>query len=214
MNFTSDMGNIALIGGTGKIGNILLQELLEKGHRVNILARNPQKLKRGNENLRVIQGDARNKNSISELVKGCDVLINAIGQPAKEPPQFSQVTKNIIEVCQQDGPVRYIVIAGLGMTMPTDRRRLGTKLITAVMHLLFPAIMTDKKLEYALLHQSNLDWTIIRIPKFIITKHWFGVKVNETDCPSMSVASPDLVKFIIDQINDTRYIRKAPFVSN
>lgn len=36
--------NIALIGATGFVGSAVLNELLQRGHRVTVLARNPGKL--------------------------------------------------------------------------------------------------------------------------------------------------------------------------
>ena len=33
--------NIALIGATGFVGSAVLNELLQRGHRVTVLARNP-----------------------------------------------------------------------------------------------------------------------------------------------------------------------------
>ena len=50
--------NIALIGATGFVGSAVLQELLQRGHRVTALARNPAKLA-PREGLTVREADAK-----------------------------------------------------------------------------------------------------------------------------------------------------------
>ena len=50
--------NIALIGATGFVGSAVLQELLQRGHRVTALARNPAKLA-PREGLTVRETDAQ-----------------------------------------------------------------------------------------------------------------------------------------------------------
>ena len=38
-----------------------------------------------NESIEPITGDARDFSSIRELLKGCQVVVNAVGQPKNEP---------------------------------------------------------------------------------------------------------------------------------
>ncbi|HEX3006093.1 MAG TPA: NAD(P)H-binding protein [Bacteroidales bacterium] len=205
--------NIALIGGTGKIGTALVGVLLNEGYRVRLLVRNPEKISLKSDLVTIIKGDAREISCIRELIGDSDVLINLIGQSRGEPPLFSKVADNVTKVLTDSRISRYIVIAGLGMETPKDKKKLHIILLAKLMRVLFPAVINDKKKEYKIISNSNLDWTIIRIPKVLLKDSSKGFRVNEYDCPSMSIFRNDLVNFIIEQIYDIKFYRKAPFVA-
>ncbi|WP_129710741.1 NmrA family NAD(P)-binding protein, partial [Priestia megaterium] len=51
---------IAIIGGTGKAGKYLAETAIQKGYKVRLLVRSPEKLTFADPNVSFIQGDARN----------------------------------------------------------------------------------------------------------------------------------------------------------
>ena len=57
--------HIALIGATGFVGTALLNELLQRGHRVTALARDPAKIP-SREGLTVVQGDATDAAQVAQ----------------------------------------------------------------------------------------------------------------------------------------------------
>ncbi len=202
---------IAVIGDTGKIGSVLTQSLVEKGYKLKLLVRTPEKISQ-NSSVVLVKGDARDIDALNELVKGCDLLINCIGQPKGEAPLFSLVAENVLNAMSNQGLCRYIVIAGLGLEIETDKKRFVTKFLTRFMHFVLPSIMNDKKLEFKLIAGSSLDWTFIRIPKVTLSSPNKAVTANESDCLSWKVNVYGLVEFMISQIESQEYVKKAPFV--
>lgn len=203
---------VAVIGGTGKIGSVLVKYLVNKGYKLKLLVRSPEKVRL--PQVLLVKGDARNPDAVNELVRDCDLLINCIGQTKGEPPLFSQVAKNIMNALNSRGIKRYIVIAGLGLRTESDKKRFVTRFLTSVMHFVFPAIMDDKKREYKLIAGSSLDWTYIRIPKVDHSSDIDSIVANESDCLSWKINVFGLAEFIESQIESREYIRKAPFVYN
>ena len=201
---------IAVIGGTGKIGSVLTQSLVENGYKLKLLVRTPEKISQ-NSSVVLVKGDARDIDAVNELVKGCDLLINCIGQPKGEAPLFSLVAENVLNAMTNQGIRRYIVIAGLGLEIETDKKRFVTKFLTRIMHFVLPSIMNDKKLEFKLIAGSSLDWTFIRIPKVTLSSNK-AVTANESDCLSWKVNVYGLVEFMISQIESQECVKKAPFV--
>jgi len=53
-----------------------------------------------------------NVDAIRSLLKDCQVVINTFGQPVKEPPLYSSVTKNILAIMAEPGINRYIGVIG------------------------------------------------------------------------------------------------------
>jgi hypothetical protein len=62
---------------------------------------------------------------------------------------------------------------------------------------------------------SNLDWTIVRCPN-IVDKPAKGICNPTLDGKGLklSITLPDLSKFMVDQLEQTTFIKQAPSVSN
>ena len=60
--------NIALIGATGFVGTAVLNELLQRGHRVSALARNPAKLA-ARHGLTVVAADAQDATQFADVAR-------------------------------------------------------------------------------------------------------------------------------------------------
>jgi nucleoside-diphosphate-sugar epimerase len=90
--------NIALIGATGFVGSAVLQELLQRGHRVTALARNPAKLA-PREGLTVREADAQDAAQVARRGRArCrgQRLQPRLGQPA-HPRRVLRGTRAIID---------------------------------------------------------------------------------------------------------------------
>ncbi|MFW6306788.1 MAG: NAD-dependent epimerase/dehydratase family protein [Bacillota bacterium] len=69
---------IFLTGGTGFIGSYVVNELVNEGHRVTILARNPEKVSGflANDSIEFIQGNLSDRDIIKEGLTGKDACVH------------------------------------------------------------------------------------------------------------------------------------------
>lgn len=205
---------IAVIGGTGKSGNYLIQELLEKGYPMRLLLRTPENFTLQHPLIEIIKGDARNFEDINRLIEGCSAVISKIGQPAGEKSIFTDATRNIIESMNSHGIKRYITITGLNVDTPFDHKNEKVKAATAWMHENYPETTKDKQEEYEILVNSNLDWTLVRLPLIIPSAEHFKTEANLTDCTGEKISAADVSEFLVAQIDDEAYIKRSPFLYN
>ena len=205
---------IAVIGGTGKAGKYLVNELINQGFKIKVLLRNPDKFESTNHLVEKVQGDVRNYDSVYNLIKDCHSVISTLGQPKGEKPVFSQATTHIIKAMNSLNVKRYIMITGLTLNTPSDKKSIRTKLLSKIMKLSFPEIIADKQNEYSILSESDLDWTVVRLPLIKQTQISSEVKISLQDCPGKKISSANLVRFLISELEDKKYIRKAPFIAN
>lgn len=205
---------IAVIGGTGKSGKYLVQSLLNKNYSIKLLLRNPENFTLENPLIEIIKGDARNYDSIDNLVKNCDVVISTLGQPAGEESIFSDAAKNIIKAMNSNGIKRYIVTTGLNVNTPFDKKNEKVKMATDWMYQNYPKTTIDKQKEYELLVESNLDWTLVRLPFIVQTSESFKTETNLEDCKGENISATDLGEFLISQIDDETFIKQSPFLYN
>ncbi len=204
---------VAVIGGTGKAGRYLLQQLVSEGFKVRALTKNPGKVEE-TELVEKVTGDVTVYESVYNLVDGCDAVISTLGQTKGENPVFSMAAKNIVRAMEALKIKRYIVLTGLTLDVQSDNKGFRTRMKSLVMKLLFRSIILDKQQEYKILQDSTLDWTIVRVPFIELTDNHKDTGTSLDDCKGSGISSTDLAKFLISQIEDKRFLRKAPFIWN
>jgi putative NADH-flavin reductase len=205
---------IAVIGGTGKSGKYLLRELIHRGFQLKLLLRNPENFQNINPRIEIVKGDARDFHSIRTLIEGCQAVISTLGQPKGETSIFSYATKNVIRAMNEWNVIRYILTTGLNVDTPGDKKGPETKLATDWMKTNYPETTNDKQTEFDALFQSNVNWTLVRLVLVEQTDERKKVAVSLEDCPGGKISATDLAHFLVDQLNDVAYIRKAPFIAN
>jgi len=205
---------VAVIGATGKSGKFVLAQLLELGIACKVLLRKPEHLSVKSNTVEVLQGDARNYQSILELIRGCQAVVSTLGQPAGEPSIFSQATDNVIEAMNTCGLKRYILTTGLNVDCLLDNKSDSVRMATEWMRTNYPETTRDKQLEYELLVRSNLDWTLIRLPLIELSQSRSEIICSEVDCPGTKISAASLAFFIAGQLTDIQYIRRSPFIAN
>lgn len=207
---------IAVIGGTGKSGRYLVQELIGQGYHFKVLVRNPENFKVKNDFVEVVYGNVDNYEIVKSLIEGCDVVISALGSgiPHSKLTIFTTGTSNIIRAMNEVGLRRYIVLTGLNVDTPIDKKSAKTKFATDWMYTNFPKSTQDRQDEYDLLVESNLDWTLVRLPMIELTDERKVIKTSLEDCLGDNISATDLAHFLINQIGDDSFIQKALFISN
>jgi hypothetical protein len=82
------------------------------------------------------------------------------------------------------------------------------------MQWLLPAIAADEQKVLTLLMKREVEWTLVRLPLIVEEPMARGVKVNLERLPGKKINGVDLANFLITQIADKQYVRKAPFIAN
>lgn len=102
--------NVALIGASGFIGSEILNELLNRGHKVTAIVRNPEKIQ-PRENLLIKKGDVTDAQAVAELVKGNDAVISAYNPHADMKASAAHA---IVSGLKHAGIQRLLIVGGAG----------------------------------------------------------------------------------------------------
>lgn len=205
---------IAVIGGTGKSGKYLIEQLLDRNFSLKLLIRNPSQFSCRSPLVEIISGDVRDYAAVATLLKGCRAVVSTLGQPRGEAPVFSQATRHVLRAMQEHGIQRYILTTGLNVDAPSDQKSSWTRAATDWMKANYPDTTADKQREYELLAKSDANWTLLRLPLIELTDTKNEVTVSLEDCPGEKVSATSLAYFLVGQLSDEQYRRKAPFVAN
>ena len=120
------MEKILVIGATGFVGKHLVQALVQSGHMVRCLARNPDQFRNmSGTACEVVKGDISDAESIRkalELVEAAYICINTLSaqQNTTKNLGFMDIEmnglRNIVEGCRANGVKRLIYLTSLGIS--------------------------------------------------------------------------------------------------
>ena len=212
--------NIALIGATGFVGSAVLNELLQRGHRVTVLARNPAKLT-AREGLTVVAADAQDATQVAKAVAGHDAVVSAYNPGWAEPDlynQFLQGSRAIVQGVRQSGVRRLLVVGGAGSLFVAP----GVQLVDTPQ---FPAEWKNGALAARdalneLRTESALDWTFLSPPILLQPGDRTGQYRLGTEAPLMngdqpgSISVADLAVAIVDELENPRHVQQRFTVAN
>lgn len=68
------MSNVVLIGATGFVGSAILDELVERGHKVTAVVRHADKVKKG-ANVTAVEQDVADVDAMVKLFEGKDAIM-------------------------------------------------------------------------------------------------------------------------------------------
>jgi nucleoside-diphosphate-sugar epimerase len=215
---------IAVLGGGGKTGKYLVNHLINKGYSLKILLRNiptPDMVSTNefsfnlkNPLVEIVHGNAVKYENIDALLSDCKAVISTIGQRPGEPMVASTATENILRAMKVYSIQRYILVAGVNVDTPSDRKSESVKAATAWMKSNFPLIHEDRAKAYKMLAKSEADWTLVRLPVIDYTDESFPVEVNSENCHGTKISTTDIAVFLEKQLFDRSYVRKTPFLYN
>ena len=208
---------IAVFGGTGKTGRLLIQQALEEGHSVTAYARHPEKLGAPREGLTVIRGELSDAAVIECAVAGADAVISLLGQgrPVKGTP-VALGTRTILAAMSAAGVRRIVVIATASAADPKDRLPARSWLFIGFARVVMRPAYDDVVATARAVRESDRDWTIVR-PPFLrdgprtgrVRVGYLGDAVTGTYLSRANAAD-----FMLRQLDTDAYVRQAPIVSD
>ncbi|EKU89168.1 NAD(P)-dependent oxidoreductase [Bacteroides oleiciplenus] len=111
------MKNVVLIGASGFVGTAILNELLNRNHKVTAIVRDAKKMNASNPNLTIVEADVTDTDTLKEASKGKDAVISAYNPGWKNPHIYEDTLKNyplIVESAKQAGVKRLLIVGGAG----------------------------------------------------------------------------------------------------
>lgn len=200
--------HVCVIGASGRLGNLITRNLLEKNVNVHVLVRNVNKFKFQTKVNKLEIGSALDMTSIRNAMEGCEAVISVLGEKTFWKPftVLSDSVKIQIKVMNDLNIKRWI---GVGHGLILDHQEgglIGEHGIPTILE----NIYADKKKEYEIVKESDLDWTII-CPKYVPTGEKTGNYVMIEDyLPENgdSVSSEDVADAVVKILIENNFIKK------
>jgi putative NADH-flavin reductase len=165
---------LTIVGATGGIGRLALQQAGTAGHDVTAVVRDPARLP---SEVRYVVADlaAADPRALESAVAGADAVLSALGPRSNaEAGVASQGTRAIVEAMKATDVRRIVVVSSAAIaTVPSPGRPNPPKHDPGnglfMRHLVFPLLGAALRRQYAdlavmedVVRDSGLDWTVVR----------------------------------------------------
>lgn len=208
---------VAVLGATGRTGVHVVDGARHRGWPVRALARSPAKVPeawRLDDGVTVVEGDALDGDAVRELLEGTDAVVNALGHADGSPPDvLSRAVGNILSGMEEHDVDRLVHLTGAGVTQPDDEPGLLGRLLGWALGILKADLLQDSRMAAERIQDSDVDWTIVRAvrltdgePTGSVTAGFLGSDMGIT------VPRADVARFLLDEVEDPRWLREAPAV--
>jgi len=204
---------LTIFGASSATGKLLVKKALERGHAVNAFVRDETKLEITSPMLRLICGDALNASDVDAAVRGTEAVLSTMGPNGKPRVMAAQSTKLIVEAMETHRVKRLVIVSVAGVAVAEDERK--ANLIDGLIRLLLKDVFVDRENQLAVLASSNVDWVAVRVPRLTDDAATGSVRmVFGNPSPGWKVTRADLAEFMLQQLNQDKWVGKAPILSN
>lgn len=208
---------IALIGATGFVGTALLEELLNRGHQVRALQRDPAKLA-ARPSLEVRAVDVLAGGDLAAELQGVDAVVSAFNAGWGNPNLFDDFLRgsDAIASAARAAGVRLVVVGGAGSLFIGGQQIVDSPQFPAEWK--SGALAAREALNRLRADTSALDWTFVSPPMHLEpgerTGHFrLGGEEPVFDAQGQNrISVPDLAAAIVNELEAPQH-RRARFTA-
>ncbi|MDQ2835128.1 MAG: SDR family oxidoreductase [Acidobacteriota bacterium] len=204
---------VLVIGAAGRSGEAVVNEALAAGHKVTAFVRSAAQYNKAN--VRIVAGDVLDAAAVDPAVFGQDAVIDALGgkTPWKVTTMETAAAHNIVGAMRRHGVRRLLKISVVGAGDSVRNAGFFNKHL--LMKTFLRGLLVDKAGMEAEIEASNLDWTLVRPPMLTDHEKTGVARVLSTEGGEKAhkIGRADLAAFMVQQLENSRYVRQAVTVT-
>ncbi|MCB0281873.1 MAG: NAD(P)H-binding protein [Calditrichaeota bacterium] len=175
---------ILIVGASGATGRLLLDQLLNLGHKVKIIVRSTHNISKTilkNENLIVVEGSILEltNEKLVESVNGCDAVVSCLGhtpnmkgiygQPRKLVMETTRRLCNAVKANKPAKKIKYVLMntAGNSNRDVSEKISFGQKIVISLLRLVLPPhVDNENAADYLRTeisqNDNSIQWVVVR----------------------------------------------------
>lgn len=204
---------ITVFGASGKVGRLVVAELLAQGHQVIAFVHNDVDFA-SDQHLKLIKGDIHQSSDVSQAIQGSQLVISTLGSwHTKSKDILSSAMAVLVPAMEQQGIKRIITLTGADARASGDNPNWLAKLLRPLFKIVAGKILLDGENHIKTLEASSLDYTVVRAP--VMRNFGRNTKFRLNHQPTNiwhTVQRQKVAAAISSLVQDQSFNRSCPFV--
>jgi putative NADH-flavin reductase len=204
--------HITIFGAAGKVGRLVVQELLARDHTVTAFVHRNSPFEESGR-LRIAKGDVHEAADVAASTEGSQAVISVVsswGTPDKDT--LTAAMTNICPAMQAAGIRRIISLTGGDARAAGDSLSAMHRFNHALFNIIGPKIVVDAERHIAILKDSGLDYTVLRAP--LMTKNPSKAYRLDDQRPQLwdTVSYASVAAAMVDVLEQSSHIGSSPYI--
>lgn len=191
-----------VIGATGRTGNEIVRQALERGHSVTAFIRSPEGVMLKSDRLAVRKGNAMDEEQLFEAMRNHDAVFSTLGprKPFKAGSLLYDSALATTRAMSRSGVKRLVVLSAAAHFPGIPNR---------IVSFILRNHMRDSLAMEKIVQASGLDWTIARPPQLTGGKY-VTYRSRENAAPRMAfrMARSAVAAFMLDAVEQKKHLQK------
>jgi len=195
---------VTVIGGSGRTGKLIVEQLLDAGHQVVATIRNPRHMaemvKLGAE-VQLVDLDKSAFDTIVTAMTGSDAVVFAAGSAAGEPSALDRTgTLRTVRAAEKAGVKRYLSVSSIGASTGLSTRQMNDEM---------KDYYKQKRAAAKHITGSTLDWTLVEPAELTDDKALGKLTASIERIEETPISRADVAAAVAATLGDKRTIGKA-----
>ena len=217
------MSRLLVLGGSGRLGQHILEQASQRGVRVRALVRNPDVIP-ALPGVELVPGTPANIDDIRAAAEGTDAVVVALNnahasdnpwaKPVSPPSFMTDAVRDTLTVMADHGLRRIVITSALGVG---DSWRVVNPIFKTLVNV--SSIKNgydDHNGVERLVRDSDVDWTLVRATALTNKPPAGPLHAAEAgqDKHGPTVSRSEVARFLLDTVENNAWIRRAPLIWN
>jgi putative NADH-flavin reductase len=205
---------VTVFGATGRIGEQVLRQALDAGHKVTAVVRDPARLEVRHPALEVATVPGlTDPEVLGPALEGSDAAISGVGpRGRKDGPVASNATRGILGAMQASGVRRLVVVSAVPVgPVPQGESFVNRRILLPLIGVVAREVYVDLAAMEDEIRRSATEWTIVRPPKLVnrpLTGR-YRTCVGGNVPRGYSISRADVAHAMLAALDDPATVRQA-----
>jgi putative NADH-flavin reductase len=208
--------HLTILGGTGRIGRLVVDQAVAVGHDLTLLVRDPQKGVSLAGRVRMVPGTASDPTAVAEVIRGADAVVSVLGPDGNRADQVAALRagmENVVAAMRDQRVGRIVNLSGAAVDAPGDHKAALDRVASRIVRLVSGHVVAAKQAEFDVLRASDLEWIAVRPPLVTDGPHTGAYRTGpDVLRPGARISRADIADFMLAQAVDPTFARQAPFI--
>ncbi len=204
---------LTVFGANGKVGRLVVNKLIQKNYQIIAVVNNHSNFIPKNNLITLV--NLNNEADLKQSIESSDAVISVVSSWKKNNRySLSHTMKLLIPILSKNPSKKLISLTGSDARDINDNFNIINFFFHPILNLIAKDVLTDSENHLKILHQTNINWTVLRSPtmKNSSLMKVFYLSIKKRPPIWHRVSRINVATAIIELLDNQEFNQKAPFI--